>query len=487
MSADGRKIVTASDNDPVRVWTAGAVEPIQLDGHFGAVTTGAITPDGRRVITGSNDGTIRFWDADLGQQMLTFRDHTTPVVGVALFGQRVVSWSKERRATIGDWSPRQGVTLAGHEREVKKVAAATNGRRVVTGSLDWTAQVWDAATGHRVAGPLRHNAFVTDVAISKDGERVLTASDDYSVRAWDVGQGKELNKAEIGKLDTRSHLVTSMGLSEDGTWAVVSLMDKSLRIWKVGPDKPREFLTHHQREVLSVAISKDGRCVVTGSEDTEARIWHLDKGTTPLLLKHDKPVTAVLISGDGHLVITSSKDNILRAWDTADGKQRQASQPIANGIDRVALSEDRKQVAVTDEMGVTRVWQIDTNQFLPYSADVILAHPTHLLPGGGRVIPSGNQVFLVAPRMSDEEIRRRREWMRPDPEWHLQQQAQAEREKNPYALAVHRSLEFRARGMLAREAGDDNKAEEFFRKAADLWPQRPAHLGGSPQAPSARP
>jgi WD40 repeat protein len=71
------------------------------------------------------------------------------------------------------------------------VAWSPDGTRVLTGSDDGSARIWDAATGkvlHHMAG---HHHEVNSVAWSPDGTRVLTGSDDGSARIWDAATGEE--------------------------------------------------------------------------------------------------------------------------------------------------------------------------------------------------------------------------------------------------------------------------------------------------------
>ncbi|MGQ0628392.1 MAG: protein kinase domain-containing protein, partial [Phycisphaerales bacterium] len=63
-SPDGRRIVTASNDNTARVWDAATgVSGAELKGHPESVTSAAFSPDGSRIVTTSHDNTARVWDA----------------------------------------------------------------------------------------------------------------------------------------------------------------------------------------------------------------------------------------------------------------------------------------------------------------------------------------------------------------------------------------------------------------------------------------
>jgi hypothetical protein len=75
-------------------------------------------------------------------------------------------------------------TLRGHSGIVVRVAFSPDGRRIVTGSEDGTAKVWDAASGKELLTLRGHSDRVWSVAFSQDGRRIVTGSEDGTARVW---------------------------------------------------------------------------------------------------------------------------------------------------------------------------------------------------------------------------------------------------------------------------------------------------------------
>jgi WD40 repeat protein len=62
------------------------------------------------------------------------------------------------------------------------VAFSPDGQRIVTGSVDQTAKVWDSASGKELLTLKGHGSVVRSVAFSPDGQRIVTGSKDRQLR-----------------------------------------------------------------------------------------------------------------------------------------------------------------------------------------------------------------------------------------------------------------------------------------------------------------
>ncbi|MFM9102626.1 MAG: hypothetical protein ACKOPS_15400, partial [Cyanobium sp.] len=98
ISPDGRRIVSGSADNTLRLWDSATGKPIgpPLQGHTSLVLSVAFSPDGRRIVSGSgaNDNTLRLWDAATGKPIgPPLQGHTNSVRSVAFSpdGRRIVS------------------------------------------------------------------------------------------------------------------------------------------------------------------------------------------------------------------------------------------------------------------------------------------------------------------------------------------------------------------------------------------------------------
>ena len=103
-------------------------------------------------------------------------------------------------------------TFAGRPGRVEAVAFSPDGTRVLTGSTDGTAWLWDGATSKLVATLAGHTSYLHAAAFSPDGARVLTGSEDSTARLWDAATGKA-----VATLAGHTGFVTAVAFSPDGT------------------------------------------------------------------------------------------------------------------------------------------------------------------------------------------------------------------------------------------------------------------------------
>ena len=95
------------------------------------------------------------------------------------------------------------------------VAFSPDGRRIVTGSVDHSAKVWEVETNIGSGKTARelltlkgHTEIIYSVAFSPDGRRIATASADRTVRVWETASPRQViarqNEENAGALEAQS-------------------------------------------------------------------------------------------------------------------------------------------------------------------------------------------------------------------------------------------------------------------------------------------
>jgi streptogramin lyase len=302
------------------------------------------------------DGAWRNWLSGWGERTV-LAGHTDSVWAVAFSpdGTRILTGSGDNTARLWDAATGKLVaTLVGHAARVFAVAFSPDGTRVLTGSWDGTARLWDTATGTAVATLAGHTDSVSAVAFSPDGTRVLTGSNDTTARLWDAATGKL-----VATLAGHLSAVFAVAFSPDGTRVLTGSWDRTARLWDAATGKVVATLAGHTDVVRAVAFSPDGTRVLTGSYDNTARLW--DAATSKVvatLAGHTNYVFAVAFSPDGTRVLTGSGDTTARLWDTATGTAVGTFAGHTDVVKAVAFSPDGTRVLTGSNDTTARLWSV---------------------------------------------------------------------------------------------------------------------------------
>lgn len=273
-SPDGKRIVSGSGDDTVKVWEALTGKELLSWRTAGkGVTALALSSDGKQIVTGHWDKSIQIWDASSGKKLSTLRGHAENITSISLSsdGKRIVSGSGDDTLKIWDTATGKILHSLDHDNEydIAAVAFSPDGKWIVSGDGDNVLKVWDAANGEDVRTLLGHDGAITAVAFSPDGRSIVSGSIDDSVRIWDSESGKEL-------MTLRGHAddITAVAFDAAGKRIASSSADGTVKIWEARSGKELRTLRGHAGSVTCIAFHPDGNRIVSGGNGT-AKVWEI--------------------------------------------------------------------------------------------------------------------------------------------------------------------------------------------------------------------
>ncbi|VFM97578.1 MAG: WD40 repeat [Candidatus Kentron sp. G] len=342
---------------------------IDTGGHKAVINDVLFTPDGKRLVSVSDDKTIRVWDVQGGEPVRTLRGQMGDGPEGKLFAGALSP--DGRWLAVGGWlhnscathaclriidlqGPADGPVrlLKGHTNVINALTFSPDGSRLLSGSSDDTARLWDVESDKALAVLRGHTDHIYTVAFSPDGGRLVTGSFDHTLRLWAAPGKGETRARLVAELTGHTDDVSAAAFTPDGNHLLSGGYDKTIRLWDGREGQFIKELAEVNRAIGSLSISPDGTKVITGIGGkgyggNESDVFAIPSGKRLLRFdRHDNVVIATAISPDGRLAATGGgSNNEIYLWDLTTGKVRHTLVGKGNPIWSVGFARDGTGVA----------------------------------------------------------------------------------------------------------------------------------------------
>ncbi len=326
----------------------------QLDAGEGEVHDLWAAPSGKWMATVHAGGTLVLWTSE-GKRLKTFKPPVMPVhSGMPGTGENEILYvdfhPKDSliaicfRQDAACLFPVSGKSVAPvilkQDHLVTFARFSEDGNRVLTGSADNTAAVWDLK-GNQLYQLLGHKNDVTAGKFINQGEQVLTTSLDGTVRRWVLENYLDIQFT--GHLGA----VTYIDLDPLDRYLVSAGVDQTMRVWDIKSRREVDKLDLGDQGVRYAIFINDHEILGMGAKN-QAFLYKLFEDAPVKFTGHTGPVEWAGALGDH--VITASKDGSVRYWNKS-GKEIKRIEPGQGEMLSLIISQQDSIVAVGSGRG----------------------------------------------------------------------------------------------------------------------------------------
>jgi WD40 repeat protein len=274
ISADGNRIVSNTKAGTAELWETSG-RHLFSTGDTAYIDTIATNHNGSLFVTNYGEkGSGALWN---GSGLVTRLEGHEQAVTVASFdplGQRIVTGSEDGTARIWDLTGAPLATLEGHKGQLLQIEFSTDGEIFFTRSTGGTLKLWDR-NGNLIQSVEKENNRLQSAAISPNGKWLATGYNDGTrgdgaVYLWDVEALKKTGKEPLATREWYAKGVSTVKFISEGK--ILTSEDNTATVWDL-TGKALHTLTGHTSKVVTTDANPEGNRIVTGSWDKTARIW----------------------------------------------------------------------------------------------------------------------------------------------------------------------------------------------------------------------
>ncbi|HET6573707.1 MAG TPA: WD40 repeat domain-containing protein, partial [Fimbriiglobus sp.] len=296
VTADNGLLAAVLEDGTAKVWdlkTGKAMATYTApDGVFYSV---AISPDGKSLVAvcgpkgkqsipPSAGAFLYGWDPATGKERFRIPDWESTFITYSPDGSRLVGFAQNDVLVADPATGKLAHRLQGHGGwMIAGYAFSADGKRLVTGSVDHTAIIWDLVAGKPALDFDSPRGRVSVLAFSPDGKTLFTGcARDHTGGLWDAETGKRMHLLVAdGKGTPRCAAFTPDGrhvLVGYGPEGTSNDKDWAARLWSVADGKLVREFGGHTDGVHQLVISPDGRQVATWDWGKKVRLWEIATG-----------------------------------------------------------------------------------------------------------------------------------------------------------------------------------------------------------------
>lgn len=312
--AAGAVFVTGGDGGDLRIWrTRPARRETVVEGLKDGMRRISFSTDATVMVASGMSGALQFIDP---QGTVRSRQKVIGHIAVAYHFAERAAFGIDLGGGVILWDLTAGKEIAQLDRAMTDAAFSPDGTKLAMAELDNNVHVLSMATLEDVAQWAGHQDNIIALAYHPRGALAMTGSNDWTAIVWDTATGLPRRR-----LEGHRGPVWAVALNSDSTLALTGSADGTLRLWNVETGREVRRYLGHRDAVMSVSFGFGDRVVLSGSRDRTVRLWDAATGKELLQLSgFTGEVYCAAFDPRGTVMIGGSADGTIRWRELADDR-----------------------------------------------------------------------------------------------------------------------------------------------------------------------
>lgn len=345
-----------------------------LRGHTAETLAVHASPTNKNyIISGGMDDVGYIWDLEM-QTSVAKVDGGKDSVSIVAFSHdgKYAAFGSENGAisiVFMDGSTAPGTPLDGPGDTIHFLSWHPRGPVLLAGSADSVAYMWNAAKCKFMVAFAGHEDAISCGGFTSDGKLVVTGSLDTSVRVWNPTTGQALVRIQTGIDGLRGIFhgadIRCLSVGSEGTSANMLIA--------TGCAAGDIFLTHretaqiicrlprHEGGVESLAFSPSHvkpTLLASAGDDGIIRIWDVEKSGERCKFNHGGVIAKVLWHSSAPILASASSDGTVAVWNCMSGEQIGHFAGHETFISDICFAGGGNFIASTSGDGTVRIFNL---------------------------------------------------------------------------------------------------------------------------------